>query len=95
MAKLLNFRCPEHLRKDIEQIGLRLYPVKEPHHKSEKLYDLTATVKHILEVGIKKIEHDSSPVIKSAANQDYERPKIQNSQKIELIARMIDLIEEI
>lgn len=61
-AQLLNFRCPDHLWADIESVGKNRHPVPEAerHHRSNRDYDLTATMLDIVRAGISALNSDHS-----------------------------------
>lgn len=85
MAKLLNFRCPHELSKEIERIGISKFPLDKPHHQSNKLYDVTATVIYLLKSGI-NAEYGVKTNHQSTVNEV--------DPKIELLSKFIDLISE-
>ena len=81
-AQLLNFRCPDELWESIESVGKSRHPVPEAerHHRSNRDYDLTATMLDIVRAGISALEGNPSLLDKT----DY---KTTNKADIEAMIR--------
>jgi hypothetical protein len=75
MGSLLNFRCPDELWESIEKIGKERHPGGS-HHRSNRDYDLTATVLDILRAGISALENDPS-LLDKTENKTIDKTEVQ------------------
>ncbi len=82
MGSLLNFRCPDDLWQSVEKIGKERHP-GGTHHRSQRDYDLTATMLDIVRAGIAALENDPSLLNKT------ERKTLDKTEVQEMINQAI------
>jgi hypothetical protein len=83
MGSLLNFRCPDELWASIEKLGKDLHP-GGTHHRSQRDYDLTATMLDIVRAGISALENDPS-FLNKTGHKTLDKTEVQAMVK-EVIA---------
>jgi hypothetical protein len=82
MGSLLNFRCPDDLWQSVEKIGKERHP-GGTHHRSQRDYDLTATMLDIVRAGIAALENDPNLLNKT------ERKTLDKTEVQEMIQEAI------
>jgi hypothetical protein len=75
MGSLLNFRCPNDLWESVEKIGKERHPGGN-HHRSQRDYDLTATMLDIVRAGIAALENDPS-LLNKTERKTLDKTEIQ------------------
>lgn len=75
MGSLLNFRCPDDLWESVEKIGKERHP-GGTHHRSQRDYDLTATMLDIVRAGIAALENDPS-LLNKTENKTLDKTEVQ------------------
>lgn len=75
MGSLLNFRCPDDLWESVEKIGKERHP-GGTHHRSQRDYDLTATMLDIVRAGIAALENDPS-LLNKTENKTLDKTEVE------------------
>jgi hypothetical protein len=88
MGSLLNFRCPDDLWESVERIGKDRHP-GGTHHRSQRDYDLTATMLDIVRAGIAALENDPS-LLNKTDHKTLDKTEVESIVKEAIAASQTD-----
>lgn len=86
MGSLLNFRCPDDLWEAVEAIGKKRHPGGN-HHRSNRDYDLTATMLDIVRAGITTLENDPN-LLNKTEHKTIDKTEIESMVKEALASEL-------